>query len=70
MLSIVGSCRILFDNSSADRTNKYGDRGHPCRTPGRFKAVRNEAIIYCCTLNIFVESSYPPLDARSKIEGV
>ena len=29
----VGSLRILIDNISAERMNKYGDKGHPCLTP-------------------------------------
>ena len=30
---ILGSCRVLLDNNSAERINRNGKRGHPCRTP-------------------------------------
>ena len=60
--TMLGSCLILLAGTSAERINKYGERGHPCRTPleGLKQLVR--AVIHHSTLYFCIECGDPSLN--------
>ena len=62
----VGSLRILIDNISAQRMNRYGDKGHPFLTP--FDGWIS--IIYHCALYVGVKSTDPLFYACAEIKRV